>query len=78
MTQTGPLVAESEADEKDGWRAVLDIGWRPILVFAGIPAVWILRANDVVHLSIWQAVVASVVLLAIAAGDALLALTIST
>lgn len=72
-------MSEGEADdEKGGWLAIVDIGWRLVLVFVGIPTVWILRAYDVVHLSTWQAVVASVVLLAIAAGDAFLALMMST
>lgn len=71
-------MVESDVDEKGCWRAVLDIGWRLIAVFVGIPMVWISRAYVVIHLSVWQAAVASLVLVAIAAGDALLALTIST
>ncbi len=68
---------EVEADgAKDTLWAVLDIGWRILLVIVGVPAVWILRACGVVELSVWQAAVASAVLVALAAGDVLLAMTL--
>ncbi|SIJ22467.1 Uncharacterised protein [Mycobacteroides abscessus subsp. abscessus] len=72
-------MAETEAGEgKDaGWRTTLDVVWRLLLIFLGIPAVWVLRAYGVLDLSIWQAIVGSALLLAIAVGDAMLAMTLS-
>jgi hypothetical protein len=56
------------------WVAVLDIAWRVLLVVVGIPAVWILRAAGVIHLSGWHAVGVSAVLLLIAVGETFLAM----
>ncbi|TKV35347.1 hypothetical protein [Mycobacteroides abscessus] len=57
-----------------GWRDVLDIAWRILLVFVGIPAVWIMRGLGVIDLSFWQAFGISAVLFLIAIGEHFLAM----
>lgn len=67
-----------EGEPRRRWVTALNIAWRLLLVVVGVPAVWILRAMHVVDLSFWQALAASVVLVAIAVGDAFWAAVLST
>ncbi|SHT83358.1 Uncharacterised protein [Mycobacteroides abscessus subsp. bolletii] len=60
-------------DDEPTWRVVFDIVWRVLLVAVGIPAVWILRHYEVVHLTAWQATGISVVLFLFAIGEYALA-----
>lgn len=64
---------ETSSAVEPTWRVVLDIAWRVLLVVVGIPAVWILRHYEVVHLTAWQATGFSIVLFCIAAGEYALA-----
>jgi hypothetical protein len=77
-------MAQSETQNDGGesirrrWLPVLDIAWRVLLVVVGIPTVWILRAAGVTHMSGWQALGISVVLLLSALGETFLAAVWST
>lgn len=77
-----PGDVEIDADGSGGvwrrWAPVFNVVWRVLLVVVGIPAVWVLRAAGVIHLSGWQAVGLSVLLLLIAIGESLLATVWST
>lgn len=72
-TTTGEEPAEDGSGVEPTWRVVLDIAWRVLLVFVGIPAVWILRLYEVVHLTAWQATGISIVLFFVAVGEYALA-----
>lgn len=66
----------ASTDDVASWRMVLwvlNIAWRVLLVFVGIPVVWILRATDTIHMSVWHAIGTSVVLFLIAIGEYVLA-----
>lgn len=60
------------------WWVWMKLTLRIALVVVGIPAVWVARSTGVVDMSVWKAVVASVLLLLIAVGASLLALVLST
>lgn len=69
----GPATAQQSR-----WWAWTKVTLRVALVVVGIPAVWVARSTDVVDMSVWKAVVASVLLLLIAVGASFLALVLST
>lgn len=78
MNRGQEVYANGEAREPSngrlGWREVVDISWRLLLVFVGIPVVWIMRSLGVIDLSFWRAVGISVVLFLAAIGAHLLAM----
>ncbi|UHJ58622.1 hypothetical protein LT337_32765 (plasmid) [Mycolicibacterium fortuitum] len=66
------------AVQQPRWWVRMKLALRIALVVVGIPAVWVARSTGVVDMSVWKAVVASVLLLLIAVGASLLALVLST
>lgn len=75
-------MAEQKPDTRSSkfaeWIDLAGILLRVLLVIVGIPAVWILRAFGIWHITAWHAALISLVLFLFAIGETVLATLLGT